>query len=85
MTNQEIWRSLSKPNYSKLLFALNYYLNFYLLFIKTKLVDLNKLVFAHLNINSIRNKFKLLSEQVRGNAHVLMVSETKIDDSFPIF
>ena len=42
------------------------------------------MVFAHLNINSIRNKFELLSEQVRGNAHVLMVSETKIDDSFPI-
>ena len=43
----------------------------------------NKLVFAHLNINSIRNKFELLSEQVRGNVDVLMASETKIDDSFP--
>ena len=46
--------------------------------------NLNKLVFAHLNINSIRNKFELLSEQVRGNVDVLTVSETKIDDSFPI-
>ena len=46
--------------------------------------NLNKLVFAHLNINSIRNKFELLSEQVRGNVDVLMVSETKVDDSFPI-
>ena len=42
--------------------------------------NLNKLVFAHLNINSIRNKFKLLSEKVRGNVDVLIVSETKIDD-----
>ena len=42
------------------------------------------MVFAHLNINSIRNKFELLSEQVRGNVDVLMVSETKIDDNFPI-
>ena len=42
--------------------------------------NLSKLVFAHLNINSIRNKFELLCEQV----DVLMVSETKIDDSFPI-
>ena len=46
--------------------------------------NLNKLVFAHLNINSVRNKFELLSRQVRGNVDVLMVSETKIDDSFPI-
>ena len=42
------------------------------------------LVFAHLNLNSIRNKFELLFEQVRGNIDVLMASETKIDDSFPI-
>ena len=46
--------------------------------------NLSKLVFAHLYINSIRNKFELLSEQVRGNVDFLMVSETKIDDSFPI-
>ena len=44
--------------------------------------NLNKLVFAHLNINSIRNKFEIPSEQVRGNVDVLMVSETKKDDSF---
>ena len=46
--------------------------------------NLNRLVFPHLNINSIRNKFELLSEQIRGNVDVLMASETKIDDSFPI-
>ena len=46
--------------------------------------NLNKLVFAHLNINSFRNKFELFSEQVRGNVAVLMVSGTKIDDSFSI-
>ena len=37
-----------------------------------------------MNINSIRNKFELLSEQVKGNVDVLMISETKIDDSFPV-
>ena len=46
--------------------------------------NLNKLVFAHMNINSIRNKFGLFSDQVRGNVDVLIVSETKIDDNFPI-
>ena len=34
------------------------------------------LVFAHLNINSIRNKFEELA--------VFMISETKIDESFPV-
>ena len=44
----------------------------------------DKLVFAHININSIRNKFEFLSTQVKGNIDVLMVSETKIDNSFPV-
>ena len=46
--------------------------------------NLNKLILAHLNINSIRNKFGLLPEQVRGNVDVLMISETKIVDNFLI-
>ena len=44
----------------------------------------DKLVFAHLNINSIRNKFEMISDQVKGNTDVLLVLETKIDYSFPI-
>ena len=44
----------------------------------------DKLVFAHLNINSVRNKFEMLSDQIKGNIDVLLVSKTKIDDSFPI-
>ena len=44
----------------------------------------NKLIFAHININSMRNKFESLSTQVKGNIDVLMVSETKVDDSFPV-
>ena len=43
----------------------------------------NKLVFARLNINSIVNKFELLSDQIKGNINVLMISETKINDNFP--
>ena len=46
--------------------------------------NLNKLIFAHLNINSIRNKFELLSKQIKGNVDLLIISETKIDDSFPV-
>ena len=45
----------------------------------------NRLVFAQLNINSLRNKFELLANQVKGNIDVLMMSETKTDDSFPLW
>ena len=44
----------------------------------------NKLIFTHINVNSLRNKFESLSTQVKGNIDVLMVSETKIDDTFPV-
>lgn len=46
--------------------------------------NLNKLILAHLNIISIRNKFELLSSQVKGNTDLLKISETKIDDSFHV-
>ena len=39
--------------------------------------NFSKLIFAHLNIH------ELLSEQIKGNVDALMISETKIDDSFP--
>ena len=45
---------------------------------------MNKLIFAHLDINSIRNKFEELISQVKGTVDVLRISETKIDNSFPI-
>ena len=41
----------------------------------------NKLMFGHLNINSLKNKFDLLSKQVKGSVDILM--ETKLNDSFP--
>ena len=44
----------------------------------------SKLISAYININSIRNKFEFLSTQVKDNKDVLMVSETKIGDSFPV-
>ena len=55
---------------------------------KTKLRDiritnLNRIIISHININSIRNKIELLAEVVMGNVDVLIVTETKIDESFP--
>ena len=45
--------------------------------------NINKLITVHLNINSIRNKPEFLAEQVKENINILMISETKTDESFP--
>ena len=37
-----------------------------------------------MNISSIRNKFETLVSQVTPDIDILMISETKIDESFPI-
>ena len=39
---------------------------------------------AHLNINSLRNKFDSLVDQIKGNIDILVISETKLDESFPV-
>ena len=45
--------------------------------------NLNRLLLAHININSIRNKFDQLVSSIKNNIDILMISETKIDNSFP--
>ena len=42
------------------------------------------LIFAHININFVRNKFDLPMHGFNGNRGVLMKSETKLNDSFPL-
>jgi hypothetical protein len=46
--------------------------------------NINRIIFAYLNINSLRNKFDFLVDQCKGNVDVLMISETKLDSSFPV-
>ena len=46
------------------------------------LKDLNRLIFPHLNINTIPNKFDSLMTIGNKNIDVLLLSETKIDSSF---
>ena len=41
-------------------------------------------VIAHLNINSLSSKFEPLSEMVKNNIDFLLVTETKLDDTFPM-
>ena len=43
----------------------------------------DKLILGHLNINSIRNKFEVLKFIIGNNIDILLLSETKLDDSFP--
>ena len=45
--------------------------------------NLNKLIIGHLNIKSLRSKFELLTHQIKDNIDILMISETKLDESFP--
>ena len=43
----------------------------------------NRLIFAQLNINAIKNKFDSLVELVEENVDILLILETKVDSSFP--
>ena len=43
----------------------------------------NKIIMAHININSLRNKFDMLTNSVSEYIDILMISETKLDDTFP--
>ena len=43
----------------------------------------NNVLIGHLNINSLANKFDALSEIVKDKLDILVISETKLDDSFP--
>ena len=51
---------------------------------KIKLANFNRIVIAHLNINSLRNKFEALKAMISDNIDILVITETKIDESFPL-
>ena len=43
----------------------------------------SRIIFGQININSNRNKFEQLIYIVNNEIDILMVSETKLDDTFP--
>ena len=45
--------------------------------------NVNNIIIAQININSTKNKFELLSHFVSGNIDILIITETKLDKSFP--
>ena len=50
---------------------------------KIKLSNVNRLVIGHININSLRNKFESLKILIKGNIEILVITESKLDESFP--
>ena len=48
-----------------------------------RLKNPKKVTLGHLNINSIPNKFDGIMEMVKNNLDIFLISETKIDESFP--
>ena len=49
---------------------------------KTRVKNYNRIIVSHININSLRNKFEILSAIVSDKLDLLLVSETKLDSSF---
>ena len=46
--------------------------------------NIDQIIVTHLNIISLRNKFDSLLGQITGNTDILTVSESKLNESFPI-
>ena len=44
---------------------------------------MNRLLIGNLNINSISNKFDQLKLLVQGKVDILVITETKLDTTFP--
>ena len=43
----------------------------------------SRIILGHLNVNSIRNKFDMVSDLISGKIDIFLISETKIDSTFP--
>ena len=73
----------SKPlNNSKS--SLNYQQNLDSNLHRVRIENPSRIIFGQININSIRNKFDLLMNIIKNEIDIFMISETKIDNSFPI-
>ena len=48
-----------------------------------RIKNANRLVIGHLNVNSLRNQFQMLEELIKNKIEIFLISETKLDSSFP--
>ena len=51
---------------------------------RVRIENPSRTIFGQININSIRNKYGLLMNIIKHEIGILMISETNIDNSFPI-
>ena len=54
------------------------------IFKKLRSKNEDRLLIAHLNIHFLRNKFEALRPLVQGMVDILVISETKLDESPPV-
>ena len=54
------------------------------IFTELRLKNPNRIIIGHLNLNSIRNKFEELKLLVKDSLDLIIITETKIDNSFII-
>ena len=57
--------------------------NVYTILNDLRIKNINRIIIAHLNINSLRTKFGMLCDIIVNKIDILLFSETKIDASFP--
>ena len=50
---------------------------------KQRLEYPKNVIFGHLNINSLRNKFASISALMKRKNDIFLINETKLDESFP--
>ena len=48
-----------------------------------RLKNPKNVIIGHLNVNSLQNKFTAVEELIKGKIDIGLISETKIDESFP--
>ena len=49
-----------------------------------RIKNINRILIAHLNINSLRYKFDKLSDIITGKIDIILISEAKLDNTFPL-
>lgn len=54
---------------------------------QTKSLNPNRLLIAYVKLNSLKNKFEMLRIQtiIIGKVDILLITETKLDNSFPSY
>ena len=50
---------------------------------KLRLRNVNKLIIGNININSLPAKFDQVKEAILKNNNILVITEAKLDDTFP--